>query len=454
MVRKLLAIFHKRKLAAGGCIVALVIGAAALATVAMPTPVRADACDKVNIVYCGLDGTDASGYINSFQAVYQRGTNNGYNDLKAVYRWSGAPDSKVSNMNTTNTKVGTLYRNGDVKVDGVLVGHDAWVAARFGAGRAGFVQVTDNAWARKTTTSLEHDTYKIIVHYGTDGNADFAVMVICGNAIKFTPTPQPKPQLVCVDLTALPVNNSRSARFVARASAKNTTITKYVFDFGDGTKATIPTSTTQATVIHAYDAFSTNFTARVTVYGADFPNGVTSSACTAQFKTPPKGNLVCTSLTAVDTAQPLTKNLVATASAVTTKITSYTYTITGDGTTVTKVVTTSAANASLPYTFAKDSTTYTVSVVVRGTSNEGVGVTSPACTLSVTTPGPKECKPGVPVGDARCNECKPGIPVGDERCSPQVLADTGPGSVVGIAGAAGFAGVIGRYFYLRRKLGM
>lgn len=70
---------------------------------------------------------------------------------------------------------------------------------------------------------------------------------------------------------------------------------------------------------------------------------------------------------------------------------------------------------------------------------------------------PKECKPGVPVGDDRCKEtpkeCKPGIPVGDGRCTdkpkeepkqevPQVLPATGPAEILGSAfgiSAVGYA---------------
>jgi hypothetical protein len=441
MVRKLLGIFHKRKLATIGCAVALVVSAAALTSVAMPSPVRADACDKVNIIYCGLDGSGLSGYINSFQSFYENGSNNGYSDLKAVFRWAGATNASVANMNTSNTKVGTLYRNGDVKVDGVLVGHDAWVAARFGAGQPGFVQVTNNSWARKTTTSLQKDTYKLIVHFGADGNADFAVMVICGNAVKFTPVPQPKPQLVCVKLDAALVNNSRTARFTATASAKNTTISKYVFEFGDGLSATVPTSANQTSVFHAYDDFDTNHTVRVTVYGPNFPNGVTSDACVTQFKTSPRGNLICTSLKSIDTDQSRTKKFVATASAVNVTITSYTFTINGDGATTTKTVTTNANTAELLHTFAQENTAFTVSAIIHGTGNDGHAVTSPVCSTQATAPVPQECKPGIPVGSAECNQ-------------PQVLADTGAGSIAGVFGITALAGYIGRQFWLRHKLGL
>lgn len=393
-----------------------------------PTQAHADACDKVNIIYCGLDGSDLNGYVNSFQSFYDRGSNNGYDDLKAVFRWAGASNAAVANMNSTNTKIGTLYRNGDVKVDGTLVGQDAWVAARFGAGQNGFVKVTDNAWARKTTTSLQNDTYKLIVHFGTDGNADFAVMVICGNAVKFTPVPQPKPELTCVSLDAVPVENSRTAKFTAQASAKNTTISKYFFDFGDGQTSTQPTAASSLTVYHAYDDYATDHTIKVTVYGPAFPDGSTNDNCTAHFKTPERGNLVCTSLQAEDTNQPQTKKFVATASATNTTITSYVFTITADGTTKTETVTTNASTAELDHTFASQNSAYTATAVVKGTTSDGQVVTSPSCAAAFTPPAPSP--------------------------PPQQLINTGPGSIAGIFGLTAVAGYLGRHFYLRHKLGL
>lgn len=453
MLQTVLNVIHKNKFLVVGVLLSFVFAAIGMATTVHPA--AADACDKVNIIYCGLDGSSAAGYINSFQAFYDNGSNNGYNDLKAVFRWAGATNASVAGMNTTNTKVGTLYRNGDIKVDDVVVGHDAWVAARFGAGQAGFTQITDNAWARKTTTSLENDTYKVIVHYGADGNADFAVMVICGNAVKFTPVPQPKPKLSCDQLTAAPVGDNRQYRLTARATASNTTIDRYVFSIDNSDSQVVRTADSSASITQTFNDFDVSHQVRVTVYSADFTDGVTSADCTVSIHTSNRPSLSCVNLEALDTSTPLTKSFVATASASNAKITNYTFTYTGgDGTTKTEVVTSSATSVTQPYTFAQADTTYTVRVAVNGTTTNGQSVTAATCTVNVTTPKPNECKPGVPVGDKRCNECKPGVPMGSEDCNPKQLVNTGPGSLAGLAGVSGVAGVLGRYFYLRRKLGV
>jgi hypothetical protein len=287
--------------------------ASGAASLVAPSIASADSCDPVNIIRCGLDQRSLQSQINSFKASYNSGSNDGHNDLKAVYRWSGATDASVSNMSTGNTKLGTLYKNGDIQVNGKVVGHDAWVSARFGAGRPGFEKVpnTDGVYARKTTTSFANPSAQVLVHFTGNGTADFAVMSSCGNAVKFPPKqtppsppkPQPKPELACVMLSGNQVTNTRKFAFTARATAKNTTITKYVFDYGDSHKDTVTTAKTSATASHTYGKDNTTYTARVTVFSKDFPSGKTSGDCTFKAKTPkpteckpgiPQGDKRCT----------------------------------------------------------------------------------------------------------------------------------------------------------------
>jgi hypothetical protein len=368
----------------------LLVGIATLITGAtsalQPATASAAACDKVNIIYCGLTGSSASGYISSFKADYTRGSDNGHNDLQKIYNWAGASSSSVAGMTTANTKLGTMYRDGTIKVDGQIVGTDAWVSARFNGG-SGFTEISSGVWARKTTTSLAEASAPVLVHFDAQGNADFAVMTGCGNAVKFTkkPKPQPKPALSCVGLAM--TGEELTYHFQAKASASNTTITSYVFTYSDGTKKTINTSATTATDTH---------------------------------------------------------------------------------------------------TFAKSNYHYVVSVAVN--SKDLSNVTSAACQTSLTTPGPKECKPGIPVGDSRCTECKPGVPAGDARCTeckpgvpmgspsctpcqyngnlpsdssqcvppttpPTELPNTGAGNVVGLIGGVIVLGGLGHQLVLRKLRG-
>lgn len=365
-------------------VLALAVGIAGIITFTQPVATQhasAASCDRVNIVYCGLAGSTASGHISSFKKYYTSGTDGRYSDLKAVYRWAGATNSMVSGMNTSNTKVGTLYRNGDIKVDGKVVGHDSWFAARFGAGRDGFIHVTNNVWARKTTTSLAHDTYKVIVHFNQYGEADFAVAVSCGNAIKFTPVPK-KPVLKCERLTFTVINReNHNYEFQARASAKNTTITSYVFRFGDGTSRTVRTSATNASTRHTYSQANKEFTAHVIV-NSTRKSGVTSSACRVTVKTVAERALVCVSLTArVDANDANTYTFTANAQPTRTTITNYVFDF-GDG--KAQTVNTGNNTAQATHTYTEAGAEFTAKVAVNST--DFTNVSGPKCQVTVKTP--------------------------------------------------------------------
>lgn len=180
-------------------LVAGVIGAAAVPMLPTGTVSASSNCDKVNIVYCGTTGGNTDAAIKSFQSVYasnKSGHANSptvqkdYTDLKTIYAWAGADAATVAGMNSTNTKLGTLYKDGRIVVDGKTVATDAWVTARFTDG-TGFTKIADGVWARKTTTSFANASAQVLVTM-KDGKMVFAVMTECGNAVKATPKETPK----------------------------------------------------------------------------------------------------------------------------------------------------------------------------------------------------------------------------------------------------------------------
>jgi uncharacterized repeat protein (TIGR01451 family)/LPXTG-motif cell wall-anchored protein len=72
---------------------------------------------------------------------------------------------------------------------------------------------------------------------------------------------------------------------------------------------------------------------------------------------------------------------------------------------------------------------------------------------------PDECKPGIPVGDERCEEkpeeCKPGVPTGDERCEevPAELPKTGASdNIFALIGIGSLIAAVGYYVTSRRSL--
>lgn len=191
-------ILQKSRLMIAGLLIG-VLGISTVSVMSGTASAAANSCDKVNIVYCGLDGSSDAAYINAFKNAYTSNKSGhessptvkqNYTDLQAVYNWAGASSSVVSGMNATNTKVGTLYKDGHIVVDGKTVATGAWVSARFTNG-SGFTKVEGNVYARKTTTSFANPTAKVIV-YMKDGQAVFAVMTECGNAVKITPVKTPE----------------------------------------------------------------------------------------------------------------------------------------------------------------------------------------------------------------------------------------------------------------------
>ncbi len=352
--------------------------------------VSASNCDKVNIIYCGLSGSSASGYIDSLRAHYNNNRDQyGNTDIRAVMRWSGFTDKSIAGMDTGNTKVGTLYRNGNIYVGGTLVGSKTWVSARFGAGQAGFKHVEGNVWARLTTTSFANDSVPVLIHFDGEGVPDAGVMVHCGNSLQFHPEVKPKPSLVCDSLTATAVAGTfqRSYQFTAKANAKHTTITNYVFEFGDGKSDKVKTDNEKATSQHTYAAGKT-YTATVTVDSTDIKN-VSSGNCKVKIEVPAPA-LSCDSLTAVPTGVTNEYQLTAKATPKNTTITGYAFDF-GDG--QKQTVQTGNTQATVTHGYAAAGQTYIAKVSVD--SSDVKNVTSANCQVTIKTPVPP--KPSVTI---------------------------------------------------------
>jgi hypothetical protein len=496
MVLNLVRIIGRGRFALATAFIGVMMLSVGIFTLGNPLHSTAEtACDNVNIIRCGISGDTTGQQIRSFQYIYNQGSDSGHQDLKTVYRWAGATDTKVANMNTSNTKAGTLYRNGEVKVDGKVVGTNAWITARFTEG-AGFTQIASGVWARKTTTSFAQPSEPVLVHYNQNGDVDFVVAVHCGNAVKVTlppKPPKPQPELSCVNLDKNVIGTTREVKFTAYATAKNTRITSYAFYFGDGNgmPQKVSSNAEKVSISHTYANWNTTYNAHVVVVSSDFPGGKTSANCAVKVTTPkkpevPSGSVQC--LTLVKQNNGLHYYFFARGDSEDTAIKSYTFDF-GDGNNM--IVATSEKSATAEHLYALNDTTYVANVTVQSADGKDSGQTA-ACTVSFTTPKVEECKPGIPVGDVRCNECKPGVPVNSpacetEECKPGVpvgsveceskpptpqcetdesgeqcvlaastkkLADTGPGETVAvIAGVFGLA-TLGYRYALRRKFGL
>lgn len=476
MVKSLLK--KGQMLAIGTVMVFTMLATTATTIVSTRQAAAAAACDKVNIVYCGLDGSSASGYVNSFKSKYNANKSGhasspsvkkDYTDVQALYNWAGASKTIVSGMSTTNTQVGTLYKNGNITVDGKTIATDAWVTARFNGN--GFKHVTSNIYARKTTTSFAQSSAKVIVHM-KDGKMVFAVMVDCGNAVKATPKttpkppepPKPTPVVTCESLTFAKTATKNEYAFVAKASVKDTTITGYVFNFGDTKTQTVTTGATTTNTTHKYDKAGT-YTAFVSV-NSKVKNNVTSAKCAVKIVIPvdeckpgiPVGDERCKDVPPVTPEMSCDQlvfsnnkkqfSFIVQASAKNATIDSYIVDF-GDGSAIYN-----GKDAAVDHTYAKAGT-YTVKASVTVTANgKTQTITGTKCTAKVTVPV-DECKPGVPVGSKECEETPPVTPPETPEVptpeTPAELPKTGAASAVGLFAGISIAGAAAHRLFASRR---
>lgn len=143
-------------------------------------------------------------------------------------------------------------------------------------------------------TTVEQTIYVVAaVEHDFHTNIDCAVQVV----IPPKPPKPPVKQLACVQLTAAPTDSTKfNYTFTATASANNTTITSYTFDYynnGQVTQTFNSSNSSFTTPVFSYDKTKTGtFTARVSVTG---PLGTfTSDACTVSVTIPPQPPLVNT----------------------------------------------------------------------------------------------------------------------------------------------------------------
>lgn len=129
------------------------------------------------------------------------------------------------------------------------------------------------------------------------------------------------------------------------------------------------------------------------------------------------------------------------------KITKYVYKF-DDG----KSVTMTSGSTAVPYTFAEGS--HKVSVTVFATVPGGTTIETTCETVVTVSSTPKECKPGIPIGDKRCNPCPydSSLEITDENCKKaevtETLPNTGAGNFIALTSAA----LIGGYLFYRQRL--
>jgi hypothetical protein len=240
-------------------------------------------CDSYSIIKCGITSTN--------------NLKNDYNSsayVRHVFSHSGISSAEISKLGSTAVK-GTVYRNGEVKVNGKVVATKSYTSARLRV-TSGDKKVVVNGstfYTRLLSTSWSHSSAPAYVVM-KDGVFQFAVLAPCGNPVTATPVkppkptpppqaPAPKPSLVC---NSLSYNNSRLAyTFVAKAAAKNTKITRYSFYFSDRkTPVVVKTSAGRVSIQHTFAKYNTKYSAYVIVQAGNLTTKKIA-VCTKKFQT-------------------------------------------------------------------------------------------------------------------------------------------------------------------------
>lgn len=252
-------------------------------------------CDNNAIMWCGFDTN--SEFISKVSA---NDDGKGHRDLQAIYNHYGLSSSEYSAFQS-KAKDGTMYRDGRVVVGDytVMTGGKTLGRENFSgssavsiSGRTYYKGTPDVRWVPGT------NSMPVKVMFNASGVAEIVVLTSCGNPVDGPETPS---AAECKQLNMTPVaGKPNTYRFTATAAATgNAKITKYVYNFGDGSPEVTKTSPTDP-VEHTYTKAG-DMTAKLTVY-ASAPGGTTivSTADTCKKKvTVAKPYYECVKLDAV-----------------------------------------------------------------------------------------------------------------------------------------------------------
>lgn len=428
----------------------------AVATVSwVPTIGAAEAeCGPNAVIYCGF--TSSTQFVNKIKAnIDQNG-----DDLPTIFNYFGLQSSEHNRFVST-AKNGTVYKDGRVVVDGQTVMSNAKSLGRttLGGRHDKSLKIgTETYYYGLTSRVFLSNSLPVKVMFDNKGEVELAVITTCGNPVWGTNV---ESSAKCDALKKAAVADKLGAyNFTTSASATgNAKITKYVYDFGDGK----PITTTQGTKAVPHTFAPGTHKVKVTVYATVPGGGTVTSTCETMVtveeppKPKPEPEPVVPFYSCVAETGLAPEGLKYTFTAKAKYGNGATFVNAdfnfGDGNTVSAVKPTTADSVTAVHTFAK-SGTYDVSVVLRFSVN-GKMVLSDTCKWVVKPAAPPvpECRPGIPVGDARCEPCQydASLPADDPRCVPAVVTETLPNTGAGNIIALSSAALVGGFLFYRHR---
>jgi len=241
--------------------------------------------------------------------------------------------------------------------------------------------------------------------------------------------PPVTPKYTCDSLTVTKIDRT-NFKFDTKYTVENATYKSTTYVIRGESGAEVSRSTNPAYTQEKAGKYTVEAIVTVTVDGQD--KTVSGDNCKKPFEVtevPATPVYTCDSLTASKISRldySFTGKATATGGAT---IVSYTFDF-GDGSAAQTVTN----PTDVKHSYTKDGTfTAKLSVTVKVNGTDKTVTDAAKCVAKVTI-APEECKPGIPVGDDRCDEkppteCKPGIPTGDERCEEK--PECKPGVPVG-----------------------
>lgn len=403
-------------------------------------------CSSNAIIYCGFGS--AGEFISQTRT---NDSKNGHHDLQSVYAHYGLEPADYDRFVST-ARPATAYRDGRLVVDGQVVARDTNSIGRNASSQgSGYFTLNiagTNYYGNNNGQTFSRDSLPAMAMFDAQGALEFAVLTACGNPIGNTPI---RPSYSCDMLQSSAVGGQPGTyEFSTAASAgNNASIAKVVYDFGDGKSET--QSNPQTKVRHTY-AKTGKFTAKVTVY-VQLPGNqqttVSSGSCTKVIDVMlPYYQCLQLKGAILDSSKYSYRFVAQSKSGGGATLVSADFDM-GDGKKLTgiKPAASTPADVTLDYTY-KNPGKYSVAATLHFTVN-GSDVTAPVCRAGVTptTPPTPECKPGVPVGDARCTPCQydASLPADSPQCvapPPPELPSTGTGNVAAIVGVIAVVGFV------------
>lgn len=422
--------------------IALTVGSV-MAFGALTQQKPAAAADCANDVICG-----GASSREDFAAKYSA---NSAGDLHAIYQQFGLSPDEISRFAST-AKVGTAYKDGRVVVDGKTVATNANSLGRTTLGGKNNVPITIGGktyhWGSNSRNFGSESLPALVMMNPDTHEMEFAALKACANPVWGT-----SPKYKCSMLNREQIDRDTFS-FSTTALAENATISRVVYEFGDGQTKT--TTNPSEEVEHTYTTPG-SYTAKVTVYFS--VNGReesdTRAECTKPVEVKTAPTVACTSLS----ARQISRN-------------KYEFTAHAEFTPGATLVDGSVdfgdnqrkegikptgKTVVAQHEYAKEGS-YTIKAILN--FNIEGKVSAKTCEIKISV-SPEACplNPSVPVGSPACQPCpyNPNLPKGSPECkapeTPVTLPSTGPAEMIGSAlGLGSLVGAGGYYFRSRRDL--